>query len=317
MASSRIRSIRTPIILAAISVPLSIALLVGWMFVVVQNLSLTQEVTQNTLLMVLGGLFFVVIMGVLLTFSVFLAREIQEVRRQDSFIDAVTHELKSPLASIRLCLETLTRPGIEAPQREELRQMMLDDVDRLSMFIDEVLHASRLAADRVGMSLSEVRLKELTESTVAQALERQRAESANVRIEVPEGLVLLSDPTALTVVVRNLIENAIKYSAEKPDVRVRAELEEGFVLLTVSDRGIGIPKADLKRVFQRFYRVPNERVRSRKGTGLGLFVVATLVKNLGGSVRAESPGLGLGTTMYVRVPRGAALPEASSAASPP
>lgn len=304
MPRTRIRTLRTPIVLAAISVPLSIALLVGWMWVVVQNLSLTQQVTQNTLLLVLGGLFFVVIMGVLITFSVFLGREIQEVRRQDSFIDAVTHELKSPLASLRLCLETLARPALAEGQREELRQMMLDDVDRLSQFIDDVLHASRLSMDRTGVTLAPVSLKAFAETTVALALERQRAEGTPVRLEVPPELELLTDATALSVILRNLLDNAIKYSSDRPEVSVRVMDRGDWVQIRVSDHGIGMAKGELKRVFQRFYRAPNEKVRARKGTGLGLFVVSTLARDLGGKAWAESAGPGEGATFVVELPRG-------------
>ncbi|MEZ4255895.1 MAG: HAMP domain-containing sensor histidine kinase [Polyangiales bacterium] len=302
MAARRLRSISTPIVLAAISVPLSIALLVGWMWVVIENLSLTQQVTQNTLLMVLGGLFFVVIMGVLITFSVYLAREIQEVRRQDSFIDSVTHELKSPLASLRLCLETLGRAELETKQREELRQMMFDDVERLSSFIDDVLHASRLAADRVGMSVSDVNVREVVEASADTVAARHHVDRSSIHIEVPEVVRLATDETALAVVIRNLLDNAVKYSPEPIHVTVRAGVDGDSLELTVVDRGIGIPTNELKRVFQRFFRVSSEDVRSRKGTGIGLFVVAALVRNLGGTVRAESPGQGLGTAMHVRLP---------------
>lgn len=290
--------------MAAVSVPLSIALLVGWIWVVVQNLSLTQNVAQNTLLMVLGGLFFVVIMGVLITFSVFLAREIQEVRRQDRFIDAVSHELKSPLASLKLCLDTLGRDGLAGPQREELRQMMFDDVDRLNSFIDDVLHASRLAAERVPMSVANVNLHGVVVSCVEAVVSRHRVAHDTVRIDVDPAFIMATDPQALVVIMRNLIDNAVKYSGEPPTVFVVARVEGPDVVIEVRDNGIGIPRKDLKRVFQRFYRVVSEEVRSRKGTGLGLFVVAALARNLGGSIAADSEGPGRGTTIRLKLPVG-------------
>ncbi len=305
MRFRRPRSLRAPIILAAVSVPLSVALLVGWIFVVVQNLSLTQEVTQNTLLMVLGGLFFVVIMGVLITFSVFLSREILEVRRQDSFIDSVTHELKSPLASLKLCLETMERGSLPSSKRQELRQMMLTDVERLSTFVDDVLQASRLSVAGGAYTLTDVCLRDVIDRAATSVLEKHHVDPDSIKIEIPRHLKLNSDPTALGVIFRNLLDNAVKYSDKNPEVHVTCSptRDERSILVSVSDRGIGIPPNMQRKVFQRFFRGSTESVRRRKGTGLGLFVVSSLVRNLGGKVHAESRDAG-GTRIVVRLPLG-------------
>lgn len=313
MARRSLPSISTPIILASIAVPIAIALLVGWTLVFARNMAEGDEVAQNVWLLVLGVVAFITLMSVLIMFAIYLGREILEVRRQDMFIDSVTHELKSPLASIKLGLQTLARRGVDPDKRELLREMMLDDVDRLSEFVDDILQASRLASDvdRPGFDLSPVDLRDLVEDCAENVAMRHRLADDAIDVDVPSGLAVTSDRAALTVVIRNLIDNAVKYSDEPVHVEVGAEASKDRISIWVRDQGIGIPKKDLKRVFHRFYRVPTEGVRSRRGTGLGLFVVSALVRNLGGRVAAESAGQGSGTTMTVVLPAPGSRPEAA------
>ncbi len=304
MARRSVRSISIPITFGAITVPLAAALTVGWALFLMARISESGEVAANVWLLVLGILAFVVIMAVLVMFTIFLAREILEVRRQDSFIDSVTHELRSPLASLKLCLQTLEREGLSDEKRAELRAMMDEDVDRLSSFIEEVLQANRLAHGEIGVELEEVRLLELTSRIARSVAIRHRIDRAKIELQIPPELVVRTDGASLEIVLRNLVDNAVKYSGEELTVRVEALAEErsGDVLVRVEDRGIGIERADLDRVFQRFYRVGSEAVRKRKGTGLGLFVVSSLVKNLGGDVQASSGGEGRGAIFTVRLP---------------
>lgn len=304
MSPSRItRSISGPIILSSVAVALSGALLVGWILVIYRYQVLTQSWESNAWLMITGIVSFVTIITVLVLFSVFLAREIREVRRQTSFIDSVTHELRSPLASLRLCLETQAREGLQPGQRQRLREMMLDDVERLSAFVDDILESSRLAHASEARGVESFELAALVGRCIATTAKRHRVERDTITVELPPGLVLHTDPIALEVVLRNLLDNAVKYSDPPCRVSLRAsEGPKGALVLEVTDRGVGIPKADLKRVFERFYRVDDEAVRSRRGTGLGLFVVASLVRGLGGSLRAFSAGPGEGTRMVVTLP---------------
>lgn len=304
MARRKLRSISTPIILGAVSVPVSIALLVGWTILLAENLAAAEGSAVDVWLLVLGSVGFVVLMAALVLLSVYLALQILEVRRQDGFIDSVTHELKTPLASLKLCLETQGRRDMPSQKQEQLRQMMLEDVERLTSFVDDVLHASRLAnMERVGLNVGTVELREMVDELSARLIQRRRLSSEAIANEVPAGLQLQSDPAALGIVMKNLLDNAIKYSGETPAVRVHAERSaKGEVVIEVVDKGIGLLAEDQKRVFARFYRVASEDVRSRKGTGLGLFVVSALVRNLGGQVEARSAGLGKGTTMRLRLP---------------
>lgn len=301
-------SISTPIIMASIAVPIAIALLVGWTLVFAGNLAQGDEIGTNVWLLVAGVIAFIALVVQMVMFAVFLGREILEVRKQDSFIDSVTHELKTPLASIKLGLQTLARPGLDDAKREYVRDMMLSDVDRLQRFVDDILQASRLAHDheRVHLQQDDVGLAALVDELALSVRVQHKLADDAIRVAIDPDLVLITDRAALAVVIRNLIDNAVKYSEPGAvEVTVKAEESPKGLVLEVVDRGIGIPQADLKRVFHRFYRVSAEPVRSRKGTGLGLFVVWALVRSLGGKVEAASQGPGTGTTMRVTLPSNA------------
>jgi signal transduction histidine kinase len=283
---------------------LSIALLVGWSVLLGQKITRSVDIAGDVWLLVLGALSFVLIIVVLVLFVISLARGIIEVRKQDSFIDSVTHELKSPLASLQLCLETLGRAGLEGDAKEKLRHMMLEDVDRLRAFIDDVLEANRLSYARPGMlNLSDVSLLQLAERCAEVVRTRHKLEPHEVCIDIDAELIVSTDRAALEIVVNNLIDNAAKYSDRPARVEVVGRRESNAtVRFEVSDNGIGIDPKNLKRVFHRFYRVEDQDVRERRGTGLGLFVVSALVKQLGGKVQAFSEGRGQGTTMRVELP---------------
>lgn len=303
MAASITRSISLPIVLSSIAVTLSVGLLVGWTLLLARTQPLADDFAANTWLLVFGITSLIVIMTVLVLFSVFLVREIREVRRQTSFIDSVTHELKSPLAALKLCLETLGRPDLPPPQHQRLREMMLDDVERLAGFIDRVLAATRLPEERSSQPLTEVALSGLARRCAAVVTRRAHQPEEVIRVDVPEDLVVITDEVALAAVLENLLENAVKYSKHDVEVELSARTgRKGQVVIEVRDRGIGIHKLHLRRVFERFYRVPEEAVRSRRGTGLGLYVVSALVRSLGGNVRALSSGPGQGTTIRVELP---------------
>ena len=296
-------SISEPIILASVGVGLSIALIVGWIAVLLKSQEFTQQVAANRWLMVFGIFSLVVIISVLIWFGVFLVREILEGRRQTTFIDSVTHELKSPLASLRLCLETQRRPGISEDQRVQLEKMMQQDVDRLAVFIDDILLASRVSFEDRAYEFTRVKLGRLVDRVVRIARQRYELDHKALGASVEGDVALLSDPTALETVLTNLVDNAVKYSGDDRKVFVEVFSRDAWVVIEVRDNGIGIPAKHLRRIFNRFYRVPREDVRQRRGTGLGLFVASALVRTLGGRLTAQSRGVGQGTIMRVLLPR--------------
>ncbi|RLB41663.1 MAG: hypothetical protein DRH30_06345, partial [Deltaproteobacteria bacterium] len=237
-------SISIPITLGAITVLLSLALLVGWSFLLGQKIARSADIAGDVWLLVLGALSFVLIIVVLVLFVIALARGIIEVRKQDTFIDSVTHELKSPLASLQLCLETLGRAGLEDDAREKLRRMMFEDVDRLRAFIDDVLEANRLSYARPGMlNLSDVSLSQLAEHSAEAVRVRHKLERDEVFIDVDPELVVTTDRAALEIVVNNLIDNAAKYSERPARIEVVARREsDKKVRFEVRDKGIGIDR---------------------------------------------------------------------------
>ena len=211
-----------PITLGAVTVPLAAALLVGWTVILGQKIARAEEISGSVWLLVLGIVSFAVIMAVLVLFSISLVREILEVRKQNSFIDSVTHELKSPLASIKLCLETLGRAEVDDTAREQLRAMMLGDVDRLNAFIDDVLQASRITHQGPSaVNLSEVSLRQVTAACADLMARRHGVSPGVIDVQVDPGLRLTTDSSVLEIVLKNLLDNALKYSRETPEVTVR------------------------------------------------------------------------------------------------
>ena len=166
------------------------------------------------------------------------------------------------------------------------------------------LQASRVVSGKYSYQVREIDCAGLVKRCAEHVRERYRLPADAVQIDIPESLKLYSDSTALEVVLNNLIDNACKYSNAPVKVEVLSSVtDDGQVRIEVRDSGIGIPRTALPRVFERFYRVPGEEVNKRRGTGLGLFVVASLVKNLGGQVKANLLKAG-GTSMLVMLPLG-------------
>jgi two-component system, OmpR family, sensor histidine kinase SenX3 len=253
----------------------------------------------------LGFIFFCAIAAGIILNTIFLVREIRRNEQHDSFINAVTHELKTPIASIRLYLETLQRRDLEEGQRKEFYGLMLSDTDRLLGTVEQVLRAGQVTQRR-RHSPEEIEFPALVQECIDLARARHHLDAQRLRFEsngngAPP--LVHGDVEELRTAILNLLDNAVKYSAGEVDVSAEIETEEKNVVLRVRDQGVGIPQPDLKRVFKRFYRVANGRGTPAKGTGLGLFIVRTIARKHGGKVFAESAGVGKGTTVTMRLPR--------------
>jgi two-component system sensor histidine kinase SenX3 len=293
----RRKSVAFFITLGACLVALAIALNVGWILLNWREVAL----------LVLGIVFFLVIIFGLVINTTFLIREIRRNEQHDAFINAVTHELKTPIASIRLYLETLQSRDIDEVQRHEFYNIMLADSDRLLRTVNQVLRAGRTGHRRRRISNSVIDVGE----TVRECLELTRVryglnehhlmyfespEAANARVS--------GDVDELKAAFSNLLDNAVKYSDDEVRVSVSvSSVDEKRVAVRVVDKGIGIPNAQLKRIFKRFYRVPGLFMARVKGTGLGLFIVRSVIEKHGGRVYAESAGLGHGSTFVIQLPR--------------
>jgi signal transduction histidine kinase len=291
------KSIALFIALGSCLVGLAVTLNIGWILL---N-------WQTGIFLVLGVLFFaLIITGVVLN-TVFLVREVRRNEQQDRFINAVTHELKTPVASMRLYLETLRTRQIDDDKRNEFYDVMLADNQRLLRTIDQVLHAGRIGSAPRQASRTLVDLREMVQECLAAARSHHHlpAESLDYKESIATGrpASVLGDLEQLKTAVSNLIDNAVKYSGSQ--VRVLVELaatDAKHVAIRVRDHGVGIPSSELKRIFKRFYRIPGTVARRVNGTGLGLFIVRSVAKSHGGRVFAESAGAGQGSTITLQLP---------------
>lgn len=294
---SRRKSIAFFITLGACLVALAVTLNVGWI------LLNWRQVAMLSLGIVFFGL---IITGVVLN-TTFLVREIRRNEQHDSFINAVTHELKTPIASIRLHLETLQTREVDESKRRKFYDVMIADSERLLTTIEQVLRAGQSGHRRPRTNTSLIDLGDMARECVELARTHYHLEPDALRlVEPPKGeqACVAGEADELRSVVSNLIDNAVKYSAPQVDVSVEIEaINAKRVALRVRDNGIGIPHSQLKRVFKRFYRVPGHVVRRIKGTGLGLFIVRSIVEKHGGRVFAESEGEGTGSTFTILLPR--------------
>ena len=287
------------VLLGAFSVGLAVALNITWAFH-------WRSVAAIVLGMILFGF---IILAVSLN-TIFLVREIRRSEQHDSFINAVTHELKTPIASVRLYLETLQSRQVEEEQRREFYRIMLEDTDRLLATVEQVLHAGRMVQSRRLRRQRRVDLDSLLSECVELARKRHHLVDGQMRIDSPpasagEGRVQ-GDAEELRIAISNVLDNAVKYSTREIDIRAELLAQGSDVLLRVSDRGVGIPASELKRIFRRFYRVPLRTAMNIKGTGLGLFLVKSIARRHGGDAFAESEGLGNGATIVIRLPRATA-----------
>jgi signal transduction histidine kinase len=292
------------ITMGVLLVGLAVALQIGW---VVLN-------ERTVVVVVLGIIFFTLLIAGVVINTIFLVREVRRNERQDSFLNAVTHELKTPIASIRLYLETLQKRPVDEARRQEFYRIMHQDSDRLLATVEQVLKAGEQGQRLRTAERTLLDFEPLVAECIAVTLQRHHLPASAIVLEPVPGAVKLpvsGNLEDLRTAVSNLLDNAVKYSPGGVHVRCRlAIVDYTSVALTVEDTGVGIPSAHLKRIFHRFYRVPGRSMMTIKGTGLGLFIVRSIARQHGGDATAASPGLGRGTTMTLR------LPLANPAASP-
>jgi two-component system, OmpR family, sensor histidine kinase SenX3 len=264
-------------------------------------------ITENQLGQLLVGIIvFALIIAGLIVYTVFLVMEIRRNEEHDTFINAVTHELKTPIASIRLYLETLKARDVSDTQRREFYDIMLADAERLHQTVDQVLRAGIAREKPKTVRRTPVDIGALARECVDLAVLRHHLHPGAVALEAHDGgaLVVRGNAEELRTVIANLLDNAVKYSVN--DVRVTVSVAApapDTIWVRVQDRGVGIPKKQLKRIFNRFYRVQSRGLKQVKGTGLGLYIVRTIARAHGGRVFAQSEGEGRGATFTLELPR--------------
>lgn len=273
-----------------------IALNIGW---IILN-------DRAVALAVLGIILFVLLIAGVVINTVFLIREIHRNERQNSFLNAVTHELKTPIASIRLYLETLQRRELPEAQRQKFYTIMLADSERLLATVEQVLKAGQLGQKQRQLNRVTIDLETLVHECIAVTVRRHNLSSDAIVFQPVPGAVQLpvsAIPEDLRTAILNLLDNAVKYSPDGVHITCRLAITRyTWATLTIADTGLGIPAKQLKRIFHRFYRVPGRDLVKIKGTGLGLFLVRNIARQHGGDVTAQSQGLGHGTTLTLRLP---------------
>jgi len=256
--------------------------------------------------LVLGIIFFGLIIAGLVVYTVFLVREIHKNEQQDSFLNAVTHELKTPIASLRLYLETLQKRQLTEKQQQDFYRIMLEDTDRLFGTVEQILKAGEARHAGSKKNWEKVDFSTIVAETVDLTRLRHHLPADVLHFAGPTGekIYLRGSPQELRTAVFNLVENAVKYSGEKKEIEIELQTPDiDTILLRVRDKGVGIPGPELKRIFKRFYRVASSANGRVKGTGLGLFIVRSIARRHGGDAFAESEGTGHGSTFTLKLPR--------------
>ncbi|MBN2410874.1 HAMP domain-containing histidine kinase [candidate division KSB1 bacterium] len=220
----------------------------------------------------------------------------------DNFIANVTHELKSPLASIQLYLETMKKNEIPRPKQQDFIELMLKDTSRLNNLINSILEIPGLEQKKIAHSFSVYMADTLIHELVNEAVKQYKLPGNAIIIKGKASCECVVDRDAYKIVINNLVDNAVKYSAGSVQITVRLFCSVKNFVLEFSDQGIGISSVEQKKVFEKFYRIYNESIPSVKGTGLGLYWAKEIIRNHGGQISVMSKGKNKGTTFRIELP---------------
>ena len=297
IGTGRKKSIAFFISLGAALIVVTLLLYVGW---VVLD-------WQRGIRLVLGILLLAVILAGVVLNTVFLVREIRRNEQHDAFINAVTHELKTPIASIRLYVETLQSRSVDEEKRRQFYRTILQDSDRLLSTIEQILRTGRIGSSRRPANVSAVSLTDVVSKSIerARVLHHLGPESIHYAPQASAAgdLQIRGDLDEVGAAVSNLLDNAVKYSGAEARVIVETSRDgDRFAQIRVIDNGPGIPGTELKRIFKRFYRMSGPLATRIKGTGLGLYIVRSVARRHGGRAWAESAGPGRGSTFVLQFP---------------
>jgi signal transduction histidine kinase len=299
------RSLRLPIMLAIVMIVLLVALTVGWVLLAVFGaLANTRFAGLNWALFSVGTTFIVfLVVGVVMYLGLSI-KSINFTRRQSNFIDAVTHEFKSPIASMKLYLQTLNHRQVSREEQAGFYKFMLEDLDRLDHLVNQVLEAGRLDAARSDGEVEDVSMTDLLRETADTLCLRYRVPADTVQLDL-EPCSLRTRRIDLELIFRNLIDNGIKYAGSEPRVEVKLRIRpKGQVVVQIRDNGQGVPHGLRRKIFKRFVRLGLELERKQPGTGLGLHIVQTLLRRLGGRVRVRDAPPEAGALFEVELPAG-------------
>jgi two-component system, OmpR family, phosphate regulon sensor histidine kinase PhoR len=297
------RPLSTPIWLAIGMITLLVVLTVGWSLMSVFGARKDSSLSGlYWSLLSIGSTFILLLLVGVILYLVLSIKAINLTRRQSNFIDSVTHELKSPLASMKLYLQTLNRHQVSQQMQTDFHRFMLEDLERLDHLITQVLDAGRLDAERPKGEEEDVDLADLLRSCATAVCMNYRVPPDTVQLELQPAAVV-ARRVDLDVIFRNLIDNAVKYAGSPPRVAVTLRRSgNGPVIVRIADNGRGIPLHLRRKIFGRFVRLGLELEREKPGTGLGLYIARTLVRRLRGQIRVRDPEKAPGTVFEVQLP---------------
>jgi signal transduction histidine kinase len=237
-----------------------------------------EEESRNTTKYLGEGITFLalILIGAVFVYRA-VRRQLKTQQQQQNFMMAVTHELKTPIAVAKLNLETLQKHQLDENKRQKIIQMTLQETNRLNTLTNNILVSSQLEDGRYAVSKEELNLSDLLKSSVSDF--RNRFPERSWQTGIDEEVEIIGDSLLLTILVNNLLENAIKYSPKEKTVYCSLYREKGRIVLEVKDEGIGIADEEKKRVFEKFYRIGNEATRTTKGTGLGLYLCKKIAED--------------------------------------
>jgi signal transduction histidine kinase len=300
------RSLKWPITLAVIMLICLVSLTVGWVLLNVAGAKDSNSSYVYWIVLSIGTVMFAAVVFGVVAYLLLSIQQINLNRRQSNFIDSVTHELKSPIASLKLYLQTLGRRNIEEDQKQDFYRSMLKDVDRLDQLINHLLDVARLDHQKSSAKQDEsqlIRVDNLLSGLADLTRQRYNLPSDAIQLEL-EPIQITGRELDLNILFRNLMDNAAKYASDPPEVLVVLEMagKPGWLRVTISDNGPGIPRKMRRRVFGRFVRLGNELERTKPGTGLGLFLVRSVLKQLKGKITLDDRPKGKGTRFDVWLP---------------
>jgi two-component system phosphate regulon sensor histidine kinase PhoR len=297
------RSLKWPITLGVVMIVLVVALTVGWVLLAVFGAMQDRDAAAlYWTLLTVGTIFLVMVLVGVVMYLWLSVKEINLNRRQANFVDSVTHELKSPIASLKLYLQTLNLRKVPPAEQENFYKYMLEDVERLDQLINHLLDAARLSKVPKESELESVPLEPLIHGCIQEV----RGMHPELHVELSwelEPSLIRARRADLEMIFRNVIDNAFKYAGQPAVVSVVSHTNtRGDVITLIRDNGRGIPRRHRAQIFGRFVRLGVELERDKPGTGLGLHIVETLVRRLRGRISVSEGQNGKGTTFEIRLP---------------
>ena len=317
---NRLRALFHPI-LVFIGVQIAwIGLMIVWVYWYFENRQNLAEFTKklppellesdfNWIVLLEGGVLMLVILAGVYVIFVYWNKQSRLYQLQSNFISSVSHELKSPLASIQLYLETLKYQKVSSEEAQDFVETMLSDTERLSDLIDNILESSKSDPKSMQSQFSSVDIVSFLQETIAHHQKLFEDKQCVIQLKFNDYVKVSIDGRAMRMVFNNLIANALRYSPAGTVLTIAVRRDQKFCIIDFIDQGFGFDKKELKKVFKKFYRVQNQETQNIEGAGLGLYISRQIIKNHKGKINVFSEGRGKGTHFMLSLPEDHALIE--------